>query len=407
MIRVNHERFLARLEELACIGATPDGGVERIALTDEDRRGRDRFADWMRQAGLRVEVDGIGNQFGFLEGTAAGPPVMIGSHLDTVGNGGRLDGSLGVIAALEVAAALREAGDLPRRALCIVSFTNEEGVRFQPDMMGSLVHAGGLELERALDVVGSDGARLGDELQRIGYAGSATVGRIRPHVFVELHIEQGPLLEAEELQVGVVEDLQGIYWTELILSGQANHAGTTPPGFRRDAGLAAARIVVAAREIADATPGQVATVGSLRFEPGLINVIPGVAKLTLDLRNADAQRLDEAQREIEARIAEIAAEESCEFERRELVRFTPVVFDPAVVELIEAAARRQRRGVRRMTSGAGHDAQMMARICPTSMIFVPSIGGISHNPREATRQEDLLAGLDLLATVVEELCNAG
>lgn len=399
------DRLASRIAEHAEIGATPDGGVCRLALSDADRDGRDRLVAWMHELGLVVQVDRIGNIFGTRAGREPGAaPVMTGSHLDTVATGGRYDGVYGVMAALEAVRRLDELAVTTRRPIVVAAFSNEEGVRYQPDMMGSLVHAGGLALQTALDTVGIDGTRLGDELARIGYAGDLDVGAIRPHAFVELHIEQGPVLEAEGVAIGAVADLQGISWQEITVVGQSNHAGTTPMRLRRDAGAAAAEIAVFVRELAlRAGEPQVATVGRLRLHPDLINVIPARATLTVDLRHTDEAKLQQAEAELAAFLERLAAERGLTVTSRRLARFEPVVFDARLVRTIEAAAAARGYGVRRMTSGAGHDAQMMARVCPAAMIFVPSAGGLSHNPREHTPADQLAQGANVLLDVLRRL----
>jgi N-carbamoyl-L-amino-acid hydrolase len=329
---------------------------------------------------------------------------MTGSHIDTVATGGRYDGNYGVMAGLEIVRWLDERGIRTRRPLVVAAFTNEEGVRYQPDMMGSLVHAGGLPLQQALDTVGTDGTRLGDELARIGYAGDMACGTIVPHAFVELHIEQGPVMEAEGLQIGAVQDLQGISWQSFTLTGQSNHAGTTPMHLRRDAGYCAAAIAVFVRELAQRYGGsQVATVGSLSLQPNLVNVIAARATMTVDLRNTDEAALQRAEQELAAFVQRLGAEQSVAIEAQRLVRFEPVRFDEQLVRLVEDCAQARGCRSRRMTSGAGHDAQMMARICPAAMIFVPSVSGISHNPREHTDPADLARGADVLLDVVRTL----
>ncbi len=398
-------RLLARLDALAAIGATDGGGVCRIALTDADRQGRDQLVAWMKTLGLEVRIDRIGNVFGIRAGRRAdAAPVMTGSHIDSVATGGRYDGSYGVMAGLEVVRRLDERGVVLERPLVVAAFTNEEGVRFQPDMMGSLVHAGGYPLQQALDSLGTDGLRLGDELARIGYAGAMPCGAIVPHAFVELHIEQGPVMEAEGIEIGAVEDLQGISWQAFTISGQSNHAGTTPMRLRRDAGYGAAAIAVFVRGLALRMGGsQVATVGATELHPNLINVIPSRATLTVDLRNTDEAALQRAEADLAAFVERLAREQQLAIETRRLARFEPVRFDERLVRLIHARAHGRGHRTRRMTSGAGHDAQMMARICPAAMIFVPSVGGISHNPREHTEAADLARGADVLLDVLARL----
>jgi len=396
-LRINWPRLQGRLDRLAEIGAGENGACCRLALTDDDKAGRDLVVDWMRELGLDVSVDAVGNILGLRKGREDGPPVMSGSHIDTVRTGGRYDGNYGVLGALEVIETLNEAGIVTRRPLAVGIFTNEEGARFQPDMLGSLVYAGGMALAEALDARAIDGARLGDELRRIGYAGEATPGAVRPLAFVELHIEQGPVLHAAGVTIGAVENLQGISWQELRITGQSNHAGTTPMRLRRDAGYAAAAIAAFVRRLASEIGGnQVGTVGAIELHPNLINVIAARAKLTVDLRNTDETALQEAERRLAEFLVELGRSETVGIESRRLARFEPVSFDARIVEVVERTAADLGLSQRRMTSGAGHDAQMMARLCPTAMIFVPSVKGISHNPAEHTEPGDLEAGANVL-----------
>ena len=401
-------KLLEQLRELGAIGHdAAQGGRTRIALTDEEKAGRDLLVRWMRELDLEVRVDQIGNIFGVLhaahpEGTAQ--PLMMGSHIDTVRNAGALDGCYGVLAGLAVVRAYRQAGLRPARAIVVAAFTNEEGVRYQPDMMGSLVYAGGMDVQAALNTVGTDGTRLGDELARIGYAGDMAPGAIVPREYIELHIEQGPVLEAEGKLIGVVESLQGISWQKVTITGVANHAGTTPTRLRHDAGYAAAACVAFLREqvVGAAPETTLATVGSLRLEPDLINVIPRKATFTVDLRDPGEQRLQAAERRLADFLATLAGREGVTVETEQLVRFEPVVFDTALADRIQAAAQRRGLPHRRMTSGAGHDAQMLARIASSAMIFVPSRGGISHNPREHTDDDQLALGAQVLLDVVQD-----
>ena len=403
-LRINEARLMARLDELAAIGATADGSCCRLALTDEDKAGRDLVVGWMKALGLEVRVDPIGNIFGLRRGTEDVDPVMTGSHIDTVRTGGRYDGNLGVLGALEVMQVLNEAGIATRRPLAVGVFTDEEGARFQPDMLGSLVYAGGLPLAQAYETVGIDGKMLKDELARIGYLGEAPLPFARPHAFVELHIEQGPVLDAEGLTIGAVENLQGISWQEVSIAGQSNHAGTTPMRLRHDAGFCAAAIGHYMRHLARELGGsQVATMGSVTLHPGLINVIAARAEVTVDLRNTDEALLLEAEQRFAQFLAQLAAEEGVRIETRTLARFAPVTFDKRVADLVARTAGKLGHSCRPMTSGAGHDAQMMARICPTAMIFVPSVKGISHNPAEHTEPAHLAAGADVLLHTVLEL----
>ena len=397
LLRVNANRLAARIEALGAVGAIPGGGVSRLALSAEDGAGRDLVAGWMRELGLAVTIDAIGNVVGVRSGLEAGAPVMAGSHIDTVRTGGRYDGNLGVLGGLEVIHALNDAGVVTRRPLAVAFFTNEEGARFNPDMMGSLVYVGGLPLDQALATVGIDGEPVGACLKRIGYDGPAPCGDPRVHAYVELHIEQGPVLDHEGITIGAVQGVQGISWTEFTVQGVSNHAGTTPMRMRHDAGYVACAIAQHAREIARSLGGdQVATVGAINLSPNLVNVIADQAVFTVDLRNTDEAMLQQAERRLHAFAAEAAAAEGVTLSHRTLARFEPVAFDPAVVGLVETTARRLGHSVRRLPSGAGHDAQMLARVCPAGMIFVPSVGGISHNVQEYTAVADLEAGANVL-----------
>ncbi len=285
-----------------------------------------------------------------------------------------------MLAGLEVVETLDAAGVSTRRPLVVAFFTNEEGARFAPDMLGSLVYAGGLAPEEALATVAIDGKVLGDELRRIGYAGDAPLPIHRPHAYVELHIEQGPVLDAEGVTIGAVEDLQGISWQEIAVTGQSNHAGTTPMRLRHDAGYCAAAIAHFLRRLAGEMGGsQVCTVGRIDLVPNLINVIAARATLTADLRNTDESLLQQAEARLDAFLESLGRDEGVTIRTKRLARFEPVIFDPQVIRCIEGVAARLGLSQRRMTSGAGHDAQMLARVCPAAMIFVPSVEG--HQPQ--------------------------
>ncbi len=405
--RVDGERLLRRLDELAAVGAIEGTrGCRRLALTDEDRAGRDLVVTWMRDLGLEVSVDAVGNVVARQRWPDATAPVLTGSHIDTVATGGRYDGNLGVLAGLEVVETVLASGLELDRPLAVAFFTDEEGARFPPDMLGSLVYVGGMTVEQAHAVTDRDGLRLGDELDRIGYLGPAPCPGPAPHAFVELHIEQGPVLETRGHRIGAVTGVQGISWTEFTVTGQSNHAGTTPLDMRHDAGLVAARVAVAVRELARQLGGaQVATVGRLDLHPDLVNVVAGRATFTVDLRNTDEAVLAEAERRLADVVAAEAAAEGVEVSSRPLARFAPVDFDRRIVDLVAAVAASQGHEALRLPSGAGHDAQMLARVCPTGMIFVPSRGGISHNPAEHTDPDDLVAGAQVLAETLVRLAS--
>ena len=410
-LRVDTERLLDRLAELGEIGAVhgPNGelGCARLALTDADRDGRDLVVAWMSDLGLAISIDAIGNVVATRAGTdPAAAPVMMGSHIDTVRTGGRFDGNLGVLAGLEVIETLQQHGIETHHPIQVAFFTDEEGARFAPDMLGSLVYVGGLALEEALDSrAADDHARLGDELARIGYAGNTPCpAATAPAHFVELHIEQGPVLEEQGITIGVVTGVQGISWTELVITGRSAHAGTTPMRLRRDPVWTAASIAVEARRLAGEMAGsQVATVGRFDVFPDLVNVVAQSVTFTLDVRNTDETLLRQAEAHMMQYARQVCEQEHCELQTRVLARFEPVAFDEHMVDRVERVAVEQGNSTLRLPSGAGHDAQMLARVCPTSMIFVPSVNGLSHNIAEFTESVDIAAGANVLLHVVLEL----
>ena len=406
-LRISFPRLRARIDALAELGAIDGGGSCRLALTDADKAGRDLVVTWMQDLGLRVEVDGIGNVVATWPPDRHDPPVLIGSHIDTVATGGIYDGCLGVLAGIEVIETVITAAVHTEHPLAVAFFTDEEGSRFAPDMLGSLVYVGGLALEDALAIEAADGAVLRDELERIGYEGSAPCPAVPPHAYIELHIEQGPVLEAEGVTIGAVTGVQGIAWTELSITGQSNHAGTTPMALRHDAGYVAGRIATFVRDLATAIgPPQVGTVGRIELHPNLVNVVAARATMTVDLRTTDDDALAAAEKELLAFLAELASAEGVQIDRKTLAHFDSVTFDDGVVALVEQVATEHGHPVRRLPSGAGHDAQMLARVCPSGMVFVPSAKGISHNPAEHTDDADLEAGANVLLHCVLRLAGA-
>ena len=400
-LAINSAQFLNRIETLASIGAIPGtSGCSRLALTDEDQAARNLVVEWMLDLGLQVSIDGIGNVTAVMP-TPQGPPVMTGSHIDTVSTGGRYDGNLGVIAGLAVIETILSADVELIRPLAVSFFTDEEGVRFPPDMLGSLVYVGGLDLEEALQIEGIDGTTVGAELNRISYRGTSPCPAPAPYSFIELHIEQGPVLEAKNLDIGVVTGVQGISWTEITIAGQANHAGTTPMQMRRDPAFVAASIAVFVNDLAHSMGHpQVATVGKMDLHPNLVNVVPASATMTVDMRNTDETALQQAEAALNVRLTELSEQYEVEINSQLLARFEPVEFDPKIIDLVEETARSQGHEPLRMPSGAGHDAQMLARVCPAGMIFVPSKHGISHNPAEHTEASDLIAGANVLLSAM-------
>lgn len=407
MLTINGERLLERINALGAIGKDAEGRRTRLVATDEDKAGRDAVVEWMKDADLKVVVDRIGNIFGIweTEENKNEKPLMVGSHIDSVINAGQYDGCYGVLAGIEVIKTMQEAGLKTKRPIAVGAFTNEEGVRYSPDMMGSLVYAGGMSTEEALASVGTDGTILGDELKRIGYEGTVEPGFLQPEAFVELHIEQGPILDVEGIQIGAVENLQGIHWQRVTIEGLANHAGTTPTALRKDAGLAAAKVNVFVRQLVEESNG-VATVGTIEFKPNAVNVIPSKAVFTVDLRNPIKEKLDNDEKALAEYLKDLEKSDGVKITTERMTEFDPVPFDEGIVEKIEAAAKERGLTSRRITSGAGQDAQMIARICPTAMIFVPSIKGISHNPEEYTPDENVIAGANVFLDVVTDIAEA-
>jgi N-carbamoyl-L-amino-acid hydrolase len=405
-IKINKERLLRRLDELAQIGALEGGGVSRLALTDADKEARDRTVAWMKELGLEIHIDQVGNIIGQRPGEEDLPPVILGSHLDSVTVAGRYDGSYGVMAALEVLQTLHDNNLKTRHPLAMAAFTNEEGVRFNRGMLGSSAYVREWTVEQARATQGIDGSNFGEELDRIGYAGAMAPGAIRPQAFIELHIEQGPVLDQENIPIGVVDTVTGITWLEATVSGASNHAGTTPISMRKDAGLAAAKLIESMREIAIEIGGeQRATCGMIAFEPNAINVIPSKAIFTVDLRNSDSAALKEAEERLYARARKLESSDGVSITFRDLEHVPVVNFDPAVVDVIEQVTRELSIPAKRMVSGAGHDAQLLAGICPTAMIFIPSRDGISHSPTEYSSPEDLERGANVLLHAALKLAN--
>ena len=396
-MRINRKRLEESMEALGRIGATAKGGLNRVALTDDDRRGRDLLVGWMREAGLTVTVDQMGNIFGQRAGGDDLPPVLMGSHADSVPTGGKYDGQLGVLCALETIRCLNDQEVRTRHPVAMAIFTNEEGARFQPAMIGSGVMAGKIPLEDAYNARDRDGLRLGDELERIGYLGSELCIPRPLRAYLELHIEQGPILEEEHLSVGVVEGIVAIAWSRLTLTGVQDHAGPTPMRIRHDALVAAAEIVRGVREIPRKIGGDmVATVGRLDVAPNIPNAIPGRVTMSVDLRAPDEHHITRGLGLLDRLVKDAARAEGVTYELEHYWRVPRTHFDLEVVDTIEAAVRSLGCSHRRILSGAGHDAQYMAVICPTGMIFVPSRGGRSHCEEEFTPMDDIEHGANTL-----------
>jgi N-carbamoyl-L-amino-acid hydrolase len=397
-LRINGNRLWASLMEMAKIGATPKGGVCRLTLTDLDKQGRDLFVQWCKEAGCTVKVDQMGNIFARRPGRNNNlAPVGTGSHLDSQPTGGRFDGVYGVLAGLEVIRTLNDHGIETERPVEASVWTNEEGSRFAPAMVGSGVYAGVFSLEYGHSRTDQQGKTIGEELARIGYLGSEPMGNRPVHAFFETHIEQGPILEHEGQTIGVVTDAQGQRWYELVLTGQDSHAGPTPMPVRKDALLGAAKVIQLVNEIAlKHAPLAVGTVGMLNVYPNSRNVIPGKVFLTVDFRCPDNAELLKMDAELKAGVAKIAAEGKLEHDLKQIFQYDCVHFDESCVEMVRAGAKRLGYTTREIVSGAGHDACYMSKVTPTAMVFVPCIGGISHNEIEDAKPEWIEAGGNVL-----------
>jgi N-carbamoyl-L-amino-acid hydrolase len=403
-LRIDGPRLWDSLMQMAAIGATPKGGCNRLTLTDLDRQARDLFAGWCEAAGCTVGVDAMGNMFARRPGSDPSlPPVLMGSHLDTQPTGGKFDGPLGVLGALEVVRTLNDLGIRTRHPVEVVNWTNEEGSRFAPAMLSSGVFAGIYDRDWAFALTDDDGLTLGGELQRIGYQGPEAVGGRPVRAYFELHIEQGPILEDEGCDVGVVTHGQGQCWYEITLTGFESHAGSTPMPRRRDALLGAARIVEAVNRIALAHPPlAMATVGLIRSEPNSRNVIPGHVFMTAEIRHPDASTLAAMDGELREAVATAAQKGGLEVALKQIFDSPPVPFDAACVAAVRGAAERLGYRHRDIVAGAGHDACNMARIAPAAMIFTPCVDGISHNEAESISPAWATAGTDVLLQAVVE-----
>jgi N-carbamoyl-L-amino-acid hydrolase len=396
-LRVDGARLWDSLMALARIGATPKGGVRRLALTALDRDGRDRFVAWCRDAGLTVTVDGVGNVFARREGRdPRRAPVMSGSHLDTQPSGGKFDGCYGVLAALEVVRTLNDAGLATAAPIEIAVWTNEEGTRFLPTMGGSGAFAGVHGVAHLLAQQDVNGVSAGEALDAIGYRGQAPVGGRPIGAYFEAHIEQGPVLEDEGIPIGVVTGALGQRWFDVEVTGMDAHAGPTPMHLRRDAMLAAARLVQAVNRIALATPDSRGTVGMLQVKPNSRNVIPGHVFFTVDFRSATDAGLEAMEGALRSEAATVAREQRVDIDLRTAVEFPPCRFDADCVAAVRRGAAALGHASRDIVSGAAHDAVYLARVAPAGMIFVPCEGGISHNEIENARPEHLEAGCNVL-----------
>jgi N-carbamoyl-L-amino-acid hydrolase len=396
---VNSERLWQSLMEMSRIGATPGGGVGRIALSDEDREARDLFVAWCKDAGLDVRIDRMGNIIGRRAGTDdTAPPVVTGSHLDSQPLGGRFDGAYGVLAGLEVIRALNDANVRTRAPLEVINWTDEEGVRFAAGVVASGVYAGRYDLEFGLSLPDRLGeTTMGEELARIGYAGTAPCGGYPISAFFEAHIEQGPLLEAAGVPIGAVLGAQGQRCYAVTVTGEEGHAGTLPMDMRRDAVVGAARMIDGLNRLAfDFEPVPVVTTGFVQVRPNSRNTVPGQVVFSIDVRHPDNAVLVEYCRRAAEVCGAVAEANRLELDLSETSGRDSIAFDPACVATVREAAAKAGYACRDVYSGAGHDACNIARIAPTGMIFVPCKGGISHNEKESAEPEDLAAGCQVL-----------
>lgn len=400
---INNQRLWDRLMSLGEIGGTVKGGCCRLALTELDRQARDTFIDWCKDLGCEISIDQIGNIFARKAGTGAGTAaIATGSHLDTQPTGGKFDGMLGCLAGLEVLESLRDHNLHHEHPIEICIWTNEEGARFAPAMLASGAYSGKFTLEYALSRADHEGITVGEALHAIGYRGDEPVGGREHREFYELHIEQGPVLENEELEIGVVSGVLGMRWYDLKLSGTPAHAGPTPMSYRKDALYAASKIICALYELALSRPEGDArfTSGELRIDKSSRNVIPGDLTMTVDLRHAELQGLQQLEEDARAIIAQISQTTGVEAELECIWDSPPLAFSSDCVAAVKAASERSKLPHKLMVSGAGHDAVNMSTVVPTSMIFIPSVGGISHNESEYSTPEQVANGTQILFDLI-------
>lgn len=403
-LKINGDRLWASIHELAEIGPGIAGGSNRQTLTDADSEGRHLFRKWCEEAGLAMGVDKIGTMFATRAGTDPDAlPVYVGSHLDTQPTGGRYDGVLGVLSALELVRTLNDLDISTRRPIVVTNWTNEEGTRFAPAMLGSGVFAGEHELDWAYDRIDAEGKTFGDELRRIGWVGDEEVGTRKMHAYFEYHIEQGPILEAEEKLIGVVTHGQGLWWLEVTVTGRDSHTGSTPMPMRRNAGLGMARMTELVHEIAmKHQPRAVGAIGQCNVYPNSRNVIPGKVVFTVDFRSPDLETLTAMRAEFEQKAPKIAEELGLGVSIEVSGHFDPVAFDPELVASVRKAAEDLGYSHMDIVSGAGHDACWMNRITPTTMVMCPCVDGLSHNEAEDISKEWATAGADVLLRAVLE-----
>mgnify|MGYP001226924973 FL=1 len=403
-LRINADRLWDSIMEMAKIGPGVAGGNNRQTLTDEDGEGRHLFKRWCEAAGMTLAVDRMGTMFATRPGTDPDAlPVYVGSHLDTQPTGGKYDGVLGVLSGLEVVRSLNDLGIRTKHPIVVTNWTNEEGARFAPAMLASGVFAGVHTLDYAYGRKDMEGKSFGDELKRIGWLGDEEVGARKMHAYFEYHIEQGPILEAENKQIGVVTHCQGLWWLEFTLTGKEAHTGSTPMNMRVNAGLAMARIFEMVHKVAmDNQPGAVGGVGQVKFAPNSRNVLPGTVVFTVDIRSPEQDKLDRMRATVEAEAGRIAAELGVGCSVEPVGHFDPVTFDPTLVGRVRAAAEKLGYSHMNIISGAGHDACWAAKAAPATMIMCPCVDGLSHNEAEEITKDWARAGADVLFHAVLE-----
>jgi beta-ureidopropionase / N-carbamoyl-L-amino-acid hydrolase len=400
-LTINPQRLWDALMHTAQFGGTPKGGIKRLTVSDDDKRVRDWFKAECEKLGCTVQVDEVGNMFATRPGKRKDIlPIAMGSHLDTQPTGGKFDGVLGVLGPLEVLRTLVDMGYESNAPLMIVNWTNEEGSRFAPAMLCSGVYAGVFTPDFAYSREDRQGIKLGDELVRIGYKGEHKAGAIKFSSMFELHIEQGPILEAEEKVIGVVTGVQGMRWYEVTVRGQESHTGATPMGLRKNALLGASRMIEAIHQVGMAHLPGVASVGLIENRPNSRNVVPGEVFFTVDLRHPDEKVLDQMEAAYQAALPKIAVELNLELEEKRIWNSPAVKFAPDLIQCVRDGAKQAGLSSREMASGAGHDAAYINRVAPTTMIFVPCLGGISHNEAESTTLEECGAGTQVLLNAV-------
>ncbi len=403
-LRINGDRLWDSLMDMAKIGPGIAGGNNRQTLTDEDGEARHLFQHWCESAGMSMGVDQMGTMFATRAGTDPNAlPVYVGSHLDTQPTGGKYDGVLGVLAALELVRSMNDLGIQTKHPIVVTNWANEEGARFAPAMLASGVFAGVHTLDYAYGRKDPDGKSYGDELARIGWRGAETVGARKMHAYFEYHIEQGPILEAENKQIGVVTHGQGLWWLEFTLTGKEAHTGSTPMNMRVNAGLAMARILEMVQTVAmEHQPGAVGGVGQMKFSPNSRNVLPGAVVFTVDIRSPELAKLNAMRARIEAEAPAICAALGVGCSVEAVGHFDPVSFDPVLVARVRKAAEDLGYSYMDIISGAGHDACWANRVAPSTMVMCPCVGGLSHNEAEDISKEWAVAGADVLFHAVIE-----